>query len=85
MMFLKSLGLRAIIKEEEEEGINLMSSESEGKRTIFAFNLSRSKQKRSFVLENVKYRSETTSISLQLVKMEAKTNLVRSLVRSKTK
>jgi hypothetical protein len=33
----------------------------------------------------VKYRSETIRINLQLVKIEAKTNLVRSLGRSKTK
>ncbi len=48
-------------------------------------NLSSSKRKRSFFLENIKYRSETNGISLQFVKIEAKTNLVRSIVRSKTK
>jgi hypothetical protein len=46
---------------------------SGAKRTIFAFNMSKSKRKRSFVLENVKNRSETISISPQLVKIEAKT------------
>ena len=46
---------------------------SEAKRTMFAFILSRSKRKRSFVLEKVNYRSETNSISIQLVKIETKT------------
>jgi hypothetical protein len=32
-----------------------------------------------------KYRSETNSVRLQLVKIEAKMNLVWSLIRSKTK
>ncbi len=58
---------------------------SEVKRTIFAFNLSKSKRKRSFVLENVKNRSKTISLSPQLVKIKSKTNLARSIVRSKAK
>jgi hypothetical protein len=53
-----------------------ISIANEAKRTVLAFNLPRSKRKGSFTLGKVKYRSETNSINLQLVKIETKTNLV---------
>ncbi len=62
----------------------------EVKRTVFAFNLSRSKQKRNFILGKVKYRSETNSTSVKLVKIEAKSKrkwigLVKHFMRAKEK
>ncbi len=51
-----------------------------GSCSVFAFNLSRPKRKRSFILGKVKYRSETNSTSVQLVKIEAKTNWLSKTV-----
>jgi hypothetical protein len=57
----------------------------QSKTNNICLQLVKTKRKQSFVLENVKNRSETISISPQLVKIEAKTNLVRSIARSKAK